>query len=293
MGDQISLFLSELCGRIFFMTAYIVGVRFQKVGKIYHFDASRHRDLEVGDHVVVDTSRGQQLGKVAQVNKKRKNGNGGGNKSVLRIATPQDLVTRQMWQQKEAEAVVNGQAKIKSLKLNAIKMILAEFTLDGDHLTFLYTNEKEDRKVDLSKMRKSMSKLYNTKISTRQIGPRDAAKIIGGMGACGLEERCCSMYMTEFCPISIKMAKIQGISLAPSEITGMCGRLKCCLKYEQEFYVEARKHYPKRKSLVATPAGDGSVVKSNPISETILVYIAERGLQEFPKDQVHLKPKVN
>jgi cell fate regulator YaaT (PSP1 superfamily) len=274
------------------MKAHIVGVRFQKVGKIYHFDADRHRNIEVGDHVVVDTSRGQQLGEVAQINGKPKKKNRGGIKSVLRIATPRDLVTRQIWQQKETEAVVNGQAKIKSLKLREIKIILAEFTLDGEHLTFLYTNEKEDKKIDLSKMRNAMSKLYNTKISTRQIGPRDAAKIIGGMGACGLEERCCTTFMTEFCPISIRMAKVQGISLAPSEITGMCGRLRCCLKFEQEFYAEARKEYPKRKTLVSTPAGDGSVVKSNPISETILVYIADRGLQEFPKDQVHPKPKV-
>ncbi len=274
------------------MTAHIVGVRFQKVGKIYHFDATRHRNIEVGDHVVVDTSRGQQLGKVAKINGKPKKKNGGNIKSVLRIATPRDLVTRQMWQQKEAEAIVNGQAKIKSLKLREIKIILAEFTLDGKHLTFLYTNEKEDKKVDLSTMRKAMRKLYKTDISTRQIGPRDAAKIIGGMGACGLEERCCTTYMTEFCPISIKMAKVQGISLAPSEITGMCGRLRCCLKYEHEFYAEARKEYPKRKTQVSTPAGDGSVVKSNPISETILVYISDRGLQEFPKDEVHPKPKV-
>jgi cell fate regulator YaaT (PSP1 superfamily) len=274
------------------MTANIVGIRFQKVGKIYHFDATRQRNIKVGDYVVVDTSRGQQLGEVAQINSKPQKKNRGNNKSVLRIATPRDLVMRQMWENKETEAVVNGQAKVKSLKLREIKIIKAEFTLDGGHLTFLYTNEKEDKKIDLSALRKAMNQLYKTKISTRQIGPRDAAKIIGGMGACGLEERCCSSFMTEFCPISIKMAKVQGISLAPSEITGMCGRLRCCLKYEQEFYLEARKDYPKRKALVTTPAGDGSVVKSNPISETILVYIADRGLQEFPKDQVQRKTKV-
>ncbi|MEN8171649.1 MAG: regulatory iron-sulfur-containing complex subunit RicT [Chloroflexota bacterium] len=275
------------------MTANIVGVRFQKVGKIYHFDASRQRNVEVGDHVVVNTSRGHQLGEVAKINAKPQKTNREGIKSVLRIATPRDLVTRQMWQQKEIEAVVNCQAKIKDLKLNEIKIILAEFTLNGKHLTFLYTNEKEDKKVNLTAVRKAMTKLYKTKISTRQIGPRDAAKIIGGMGACGLEERCCTAYMTEFCPISIKMAKIQGISLAPSEITGMCGRLRCCLKYEEGFYAAARKDYPKRKTVVITPAGEGTVVKSNPISETILVYVADRGLQEFPKDEVKRKPKTN
>jgi len=272
------------------MTPYIVGVRFQKVGKIYHFNATRQRNIEVGDHVVVNTSRGHQLGEVAKTNSKLQKNYRGELKSVLRIATPRDLVSRQMWQQKEIEAVVNCQAKVNDLKLREIKIILAEFTLDGKHLTFLYTNQKEDKKVNLSAVRKAMNKLYQTKISSRQIGPRDAAKIIGGMGSCGLEERCCSAFMTEFCPISIKMAKIQGISLAPSEITGMCGRLRCCLKYEQEFYAEARKDYPKRKAAVMTPAGEGTVVKFNPISETILVYIADRGLQEFPKDEVTRKP---
>jgi len=274
------------------MTTNIVGIRFQKVGKIYHFKATRQINIKLGDYVVVDTSRGQQLGEVAQINSQPQNKSRGNNKSVLRIATPRDLVMRQMWENKETEAVVNGQAKVKSLRLREIKIIKAEFTLDGGHLTFLFTNEKEEKKIDLSALRKAMNQLYKTKISTRQIGPRDAAKIIGGMGACGLEERCCSAFITEFCPISIKMAKVQGISLAPSEITGMCGRLKCCLKYEQEFYIEAQKDYPKRKTLVTTPAGDGSVVKSNPISETILVYIADRGLQEFPKDQVQRNLKV-
>jgi len=144
------------------MTTNIVGIRFQKVGKIYHFNATRQSNIKVGDYVVVDTSRGQQLGEVAQINSKPQKKSGGNNKSVLRIATPRDLVMRQMWENKETEAVVNGQAKVKSLKLREIKIIKAEFTLDGGHLTFLFTNEKEEKKIDLSALRKAMNQLYKT-----------------------------------------------------------------------------------------------------------------------------------
>ena len=120
----------------------------------------------------------------------------------------------------------------------------------------------------------------------RQIGPRDVAKIIGGMGACGLETRCCSTFLSEFSPISIKMAKEQGISLTPSEITGMCGRLRCCLIYEYQQYVEARKQLPKRNKRVITPKGEGKVIDTYPLKDSVLVEIDEVGSEEFERMEI-------
>ncbi|MBM3145861.1 MAG: stage 0 sporulation protein [Chloroflexi bacterium] len=267
------------------MTDFIVGVRFLKAGKIYHFSANQQRDLQVGDHVVVETSRGLQLGEVAQLVEDAGEPENDSWKSVLRKASPRDLVTRQVWEEKETEAVKSCQSKASQLKLKGVKIISAEFTLDGDRLTFLYTNEVDD-KLDLTPLRNEMQKLYRAKINLRKVGPRDAAKIIGGLGACGLETRCCSMYLGEFCPISIKMAKAQDVSLAPTEITGMCGRLRCCLQYEYETYVEAHKGLPRLKKHVTTPMGDGRVIKVNPLKETVLVDLGERGAKEFPREEV-------
>ena len=267
------------------MTEFIVGVRFQKVGKVYHFSANQHPDLQVGDRVIVDTSRGRQLGEVAQLVDDAGKPDHGSWKPVLRKATPRDLVARQVWEVKEAEALVNCRAKTSHLKLKGVKIVSAEFTLDGSRLTFLYTHE-EDEKLELSDLRDELAKLYEAKITMRKIGPRDAAKIIGGMGACGLETRCCSMYLDEFCPISIKMAKAQNVSLAPSEITGMCGRLRCCLQYEYDNYVELRKTLPRVKKIVTTPLGEGRVLKVNPLKETVLVNLGEQGAKEFSSDEI-------
>ncbi|MEA3351288.1 MAG: regulatory iron-sulfur-containing complex subunit RicT [Chloroflexota bacterium] len=268
------------------MTNFIVGIHFQKAGKIYHFSANQSADLKAGDYVVVETSRGRQLGEIAQIPKNPRPPKHGSWKPVLRKATPRDLVLRQVWEKKEAEAVDACQNKLSELKLKGVKIVSAEFTLDGKRLTFLYTNE--GKKVNINKLRNAMKKKYNVKVSMHKIGPRDAAKIIGGMGACGMEIRCCTSFMTQFNPISIKMAKSQGVSLSPSEITGMCGRLRCCLKHEHKFYVEAHKHLPKRNKRVSTPLGNGKVVKSNPIKDTVLVSLNDHITKEFPKDDVHV-----
>ena len=269
------------------MTPIVVGIRFQKTGKIYHFDASNQADLLVGDFAVVDTSRGRQLGEVVQIF--RDSGvspNGGSLKSISRRATPRDLIMRQIWQKKEVEAMINCRAKAAELKVEGVKIVAAEFTYDGSRLSFLYNSEAEE-KVDLKKLRNAMQRLYTrTKVEMRQIGPRDMAKILGGMGACGLENRCCTMFLTEFSPISIKMAKEQGISLTPSEITGMCGRLRCCLIYEYEQYVEARKQLPKRNKWVVTPEGEGKVVDVYPLKQAVLVELEAGRMQEFAHEQI-------
>lgn len=268
------------------MGLYVVGVRFSKVGKLYHFDASKITDLRNGDHVVVETSRGWQLGEVAQILSQPPAGIESNLKPVDRRATPRDLLMRQMWQAKEAEVLVNARARAKELALKGVKIVAAEYSFDGSRLAILYTTETEE-KADLKSLRQDMQRMYNqSQVEMRQIGPRDAAKIMGGMGACGLETRCCSKFLTDFSSISIRMAKEQGISLTPSEITGMCGRLRCCLIYEYEQYVEARKELPKRNKRVITPLGEGKVVDVAPIRQTVIVELADIGRREFPKEDV-------
>jgi cell fate regulator YaaT (PSP1 superfamily) len=172
------------------------------------------------------------------------------------------------------------------MKLKGVKIVAAEYTFDGARLSILYATETEE-KVDLRHLRNALQRLYpRSKVEMRQIGPRDVAKLLGGMGACGLETRCCSMFLTEFSPISIKMAKEQGISLTPSEITGMCGRLRCCLIYEYEQYVEARKQLPKRGKRVISPRGEGKVLDIYPLKDTVLVELDSGGLSEFDREEL-------
>jgi cell fate regulator YaaT (PSP1 superfamily) len=268
------------------MDPFIVGIRFQKVGKIYHFDASDARDLQVGDYAVVETSRGRQLGEVVQVIENPPSPPEGVWKPIHHKATPRDLVLRQIWQQKEAEAVINCRAKLVESGMPDVKIVAAEFTFDGARLSILYSTE-EEAKVDLRKLQSAMQRLYTrSRVEMRQIGPRDVAKLLGGMGACGLSNRCCSMYLTDFNPISIKMAKEQGISLTPTEITGMCGRLRCCLIYEYAQYAELRKELPKRNKRVMTPAGEGKVMDVYPLKQTVYVELITGVRSEFPHADV-------
>jgi cell fate regulator YaaT (PSP1 superfamily) len=274
------------------MNQNIIGVRFTKVGKIYHFDTSAVPDIGLGEHVIVDTSRGRHLGEVVQQVKETPPKPEGGWRSVERRATPRDLLLLQSWQSKQTEAMINCRARAAELRLTEVKIVAAEYNYDGSRLAFLFSTEGEE-KVDLKSLKKDMHDLYPaTHIEMRQIGPRDVAKIIGGMGACGLETRCCSQFLTDFSPISIKMAKEQGISLTPNEITGMCGRLRCCLIYEYEQYVEARKQLPKRNKRVITPKGEGKVVDVLPMSNKVIVLLEGEEGKRFVEtfDHQELQP---
>ncbi len=255
------------------MQTNIIGVRFTKIGKVYHFDSSPLTDIRTGERVIVDTARGKHLGEVVQILPEAPSRPEGGWKTVERRATPRDLLLQQTWQAKQTEAMINCRARAAELGLQGVKIIAAEYNYDGSRLAFLFSTESEE-KPDLKSLRKDMQALYGTsQVEMRQIGPRDVAKILGGMGACGLETRCCSKFLTDFSPISIKMAKEQGISLTPTEITGMCGRLRCCLIYEYEQYVEARKQLPKRNKRVITPRGEGKVVDVLPMNNKVMVQL--------------------
>ncbi len=265
----------------------VVGIRFQKIGKLYHFDASKEPELKPGDYAIVETSRGVQIGQVVQRLAEPPAPEHGSWKAIERKASAGDLETYKGWQKKEVEAMIECRAAASKLKYDGVKIVKAEYSFDGKSLTLLY-NTEGDQEVDLENLRKEMQRMYTkSKVELRRIGPRDVAKILGGLGACGLESRCCSTFLTEFSPISIKMAKAQGISLDPAEITGMCGRLRCCLIYEYEQYVEARKTLPKRGKDVVTPLGRGKVQDIVPLKQSVIVYLQSDGKRaEFLKHEI-------
>jgi cell fate regulator YaaT (PSP1 superfamily) len=271
----------------------IVGVRFMRVGKLYHFDATGHPPLRAGDRVIVDTARGRQLGEVVNfIDPARAAPAEGSYKPIEGVATPRDLAMEQIWKSRETEAMINGRERAHQLGLDqsGVRIVRAEYSYDGTRLTFLLSGPDDGSKVETRSLREDMQRLYpSQQVGLRQIGPRDVAKLLGGMGACGLETRCCSMFLTEFSPVSIKMAKEQGISLNPDEITGMCGRLRCCLVYEYEQYTAARKTLPKRNKQVLTPKGQGKVVDVNPLKESVFVAVADGDasrVYEFMKDEL-------
>jgi cell fate regulator YaaT (PSP1 superfamily) len=263
----------------------VVSIRFQPLGKLYHFTAIP--DLQLGDFVLVSTKRGREMGQVMSFVTDSNSIRPGRLKPLERKATPQELVMRRTWQRKELEALIDCRAEAAQLSLSGTKIARAEYSYDGSRITFLYSHEGEE-KPDLKRLRSKLSRAHRkTRVELREIGTRDVAKIIGGMGACGLEQRCCSRFLTEFSPISIKMAKTQGISLNPQEITGMCGRLRCCLVYEFEQYVQARKELPKRKKRVVTPMGEGKVVDVLPMKQAVIVRLdANDRRAEFLKHEV-------
>jgi cell fate regulator YaaT (PSP1 superfamily) len=204
-------------------------------------------------------------------------------KPVQRRATGHDLALRQQWQRKEAEALIAAREAAAQLGL-PVKIVVAEYTFDGQRLTLLYVSD--EKKLDTGELVQRLQRTLAVRVDLRRIGPRDQAKLMGGYGACG-ELRCCSRFLSDFRPVSIKMAKMQGISLNPSDITGMCGRLRCCLVYEQEQYKEACQIMPRRKKRVRTPYGEGKVVDLLPLKGTVVVQVEDRRL-EVPVEEVEL-----
>ncbi len=264
---------------------FIIGVQFEKIGKIYYFDASEFPDLNTNSHVIVNTTRGLQLAKVAQIHI-----NPGSIQEEIKLierpASPRDLMLRQLMVVKENEVVELIRKSLIESRQEGIKIASAEYSFDATRLT-LYVNTESDPKFNIKTFHQEISRKFpEVKVEIRQVGPRDIAKALGGMGACGLETRCCSKYLMEFQSISIKMAKSQDISLTPSEITGMCGRLRCCLLYEYEFYEEARKTLPKRKKIIQTPLGEGRVIQVLPLSQSVIVDIPEMGPKQFTKEEL-------
>jgi cell fate regulator YaaT (PSP1 superfamily) len=258
----------------------VAGVRFTKVGKLYHFDFQEYPDIKARDFVIVETMRGRQMGQIMGFTPRE---TGTEYRRILRPATPRDMALRDEWEQKQPEALIICQEKADSMGgLRDVKFVSAMYNYEGTVLTILYSTED---KADVNRLQRELGRMFPAKVELRQIGPRDVAKLLGGFGACG-GDRCCSTFLTDFSPVSIKMAKAQGISLNPAEITGMCGRLRCCLVYEYEQYVEARKTLPRRNKKVGTPFGEGRVTDIHPLRDAVTVYIEEVGLKFVQREDI-------
>ncbi len=259
----------------------IVGIRFSKIGKNYYFDATKVGQIKIGDHLVVETSRGWQLGELAEIVTDVEILKNASYKSVDRIATPNDLTKHEELVKKAETVMEECKQEIRNLKIPDVKIITAEFSFDEKILSFLFTSENEEA-PNLNQVKKTLGRKFpNARIDFHKIGPRDVAKFYGGMGACGFPTRCCSKFLCQFESISIRMAKTQGISLTPSDITGMCDRLRCCLAYEHCQYVEALKNMPKRNKVVMTPNGIGKIRDVAPLRECVYVQLEEIGMKEF------------
>lgn len=236
----------------------IIGVRFKSAGKVYYFSPEKIK-AETGDMVIVETARGVECGEVVMPNRQVEDSKiTVPLKSIIRVATPQDMKIIEQNKAKEENAFKICQEKILDHKLD-MKLVDVECTFDNNKLLFYFTAET---RVDFRDLVKDLAAVFRTRIELRQIGVRDEAKILGGLGICG-REFCCKGFLGEFQPVSIKMAKEQSLSLNPTKISGTCGRLMCCLKYEQDAYEYLLKSTPKVGAYVKTPDFKGYVEEVN------------------------------
>ena len=246
--------------------AEVIGVRFKEVGKIYYFDP-QNESFNIGDKVIVETSRGVECGMVAIANKTADDDKiVHPLKTIIRAADENDLKKAAENKKKEKKAFAICRKKIEEHDLQ-MKLVDVEYTFDNNKILFYFTS---DGRVDFRGLVKELASIFRTRIELRQIGVRDESKMLGGLGICG-RPLCCTSYLGDFQPVSIKMAKEQGLSLNPVKISGTCGRLMCCLKYEQEAYTELLKNIPKVGAIVETPNGTGTVLEANPISKVLKI----------------------
>jgi cell fate regulator YaaT (PSP1 superfamily) len=261
--------------------AEIVGVRFKRAGKVYYFDPAGI-NLEVNDHVIVETSRGLELGRVVIAPRQvLANEITEPLKPVLRKAEPEDVKRAEELEEKAEEALIECGKLIEELGL-PMKLLSVEYNLDGSRLTFLFSAEQ---RVDFRELVRRLTKRFKTRVELRQVGSRDEAKLMGGFGRCG-RPLCCASFISEFEPISIKMAKEQDLPLNPMKISGICGRLMCCLSYESEQYRAMKEKLPKVGQRVSTPMGEAKVVGSNPLKETVLVELESEATVELPLSEI-------
>lgn len=266
--------------------AAVIGVRFKNVGKVYYFAPGEHT-LKIGDKVIVETARGIECGEVAMGNKEvAEEEIPQPLKKVIRVATQEDLarVAENAVREKSAFAICNK--KIEAHKLE-MKLVDVEYTFDNSKILFYFT---ADGRVDFRELVKDLASVFRTRIELRQIGVRDEAKMLGGLGVCG-RPLCCSTFLGGFQPVSIKMAKEQGLSLNPVKISGTCGRLMCCLKYEQEAYQDLLRSTPTVNSLVMTPEGRGVVTDVNLLTGILHIKLdsdQDTMTRVYPVDQVRV-----
>ncbi len=260
----------------------VAGIRFRDVGKVYYFDASAVEDLRPGEYVVVGTTRGREVGRVVNVLEETIEGLAVQNlKPVERRATAVDLAQMEHYRLGEKEALERCQEQLKEHDLT-IKLLRAEYSFDGSHLLVYFVSEK---RVDFRNFVQDLRRTLKTKVELRQVGVRDEAKLMGGVGRCG-RVLCCASFMQDFAPVSIRMAKRQDISLNPSEISGVCGRLLCCLGYEDDYYRDVKKLLPEVRDIVTTAQGSGEVKAVNALKQTVTVELRNEVTVELSADQI-------
>jgi cell fate regulator YaaT (PSP1 superfamily) len=265
----------------------VIGIRFNPAGKVYYFDPIGFKDLRVGEYVVVETSRGEEAGRVVipahevsdeEIVRRLK--------AISRRASSLDLMQMAYYQYREKDALKRCQEKVHEHNL-PMKIVRAEYSYDGSRLVFFFAAEK---RIDFRSLVQDLARSFKARIELRQIGVRDEAKLMGGLGRCG-QTLCCTTWLTEFNPVSIKMAKAQDLPLSPMDISGVCGRLLCCLAYESDYYAEAQKRLPKRGKVIDTPQGRGTVTRLDFIKETVHVELENQVVVEFSHEELTTPPK--
>ena len=268
----------------------IIGVRFRNVGKIYYFNPKNFQ-IKTGDAVIVETARGVEFGRVVLGPKEVEDSKVVQPlKDVIRVATKKDQEKEENNRKKEKEAYEICLKKIQKHDLD-MKLIDAEYTFDNNKVLFYFT---ADGRIDFRELVKDLAAVFKTRIELRQIGVRDETKILGGIGICG-RPLCCHTYLSEFVPVSIKMAKEQNLSLTPTKISGVCGRLMCGLKNEQETYEYLNKKLPGLGDRVVTPEGlKGEVQSVNVLRQLVKVLVDagdEKEIREYPVEELKFKPR--
>lgn len=253
----------------------VTGIRFRPASKIYYFDPNG-LDLSEGQGVIVETARGLEYGWVTIPEKTVKEGDiVSPLRKVIRIATEEDDKQLQYNQRKEKEAYIICNEKIEKHGLE-MKLVDIQYAFDASKIVFFFT---ADGRVDFRELVKDLASVFRTRIELRQIGVRDEAKMYGGIGPCG-RELCCATHLSEFVPVSIKMAKTQNLTLNPAKISGICGRLMCCLRYENDYYEEMGEIMPNQGDRVMTVDGQGVVIASNAIKKSVLVELEEEKIRK-------------
>lgn len=268
----------------------VIGVRFRQAGKIYNFDPEG-MDIKAGDHVIVETARGIEYGYVVNgVREADEDEVVMPLKPVIRLATPEDNKKAEENSEKEKKAFKICKEKISKHGLE-MKLIDAEYTFDNNKVLFYFT---ADGRIDFRDLVKDLASIFKTRIELRQVGVRDETKMLGGIGICG-RTLCCNTYLSEFVPVSIKMAKEQNLSLNPTKISGICGRLMCCLKNEQEAYEHLNSNLPDIGEMVKTFDGfRGEVISVNVLRQKVKIVIEEndaREIKEYAINELKFKPK--
>ena len=270
----------------------VVGVRFKPAGKIYYFDPD-DIDVKFNDFVIVETIRGIEFGHVVLGPREIQEGDiVSPLKQVIRIASDEDFDINRENKRKASEAIVICQEKVNEHGLR-MKLVDVEYTFDNNKVIFYFT---ADGRVDFRELVKDLAAIFRTRIELRQIGVRDEAKMVGGIGPCG-RKICCKQFLGEFDPVSIKMAKEQSLSLNPTKISGLCGRLMCCLKYEQDAYEELLKKMPQIGAIAITKDGIGTIVDSYTLLERVKIRVKleddTEDLIQYQIDEIELTGEMN